>query len=90
MKDTAGSHTCVKAALVAVGARQDEAAMAGVTGLGEGRRGVDGVAPAQDISGVEELHVGHRLQRHQGAELILCHYGNSFSPCVCVCAYTAV
>ena len=36
--------------------------MAGVAGLGEGRGGVDGVpAAAQDVGGVHELRVGHRL-----------------------------
>lgn len=57
VKEAAGTRTRVEAALVAVGTRQDEAAMAGVTRLREGRRGVDGVAAAEDISGVEELHV---------------------------------
>lgn len=57
------ARTCVEAALVAVGARQDEAPMASVTRLREGRRGVDGVAAAEDVRGVEELHVGHRLWR---------------------------
>lgn len=61
MKEEAGTRTRVEAALVAVGARQDEAAMAGVTRLREGRGGVDGVAPAEDVRRVEELHVGHRL-----------------------------
>lgn len=80
MKETAGTRTRVEAALVAVGARQDEAAMAGVPGLREGRGGVDGVAPAEDVSGVEELHVGHRLWRHGGVQINTSyrHYGNSF------------
>lgn len=37
--------------------------MAGVTGLGEGGGGVDGVSPTtQNIGGVQELGVGHSLQ----------------------------
>lgn len=72
-------RTRVQAALVAVGTCQDEAAMAGVTGLREGGRGVDGVAAAQDVGGVQELHVGHCLRRHGGWERNSSgHYGNVF------------
>lgn len=42
--------------------------MAGVAALREGRGGVDGVpAAAQHVGGVQELGVGHRLQRGGGA-----------------------
>lgn len=55
--------TCVQAALVAVGAAQTEAPVAGVPRLGEGRGGVDGVPPApQHVGGVQELGVGDGLQ----------------------------
>lgn len=56
--------TCVQAALVAVGAAQAEAPVAGVTRLAEGRGGVDGVPPApQHVGRVQELGVGHGLQK---------------------------
>lgn len=62
-----GPPTCVQAALVAVGAAQTEAAVAGVAALGEGRGGVDGVPPAaQHVSGIEELGVGHSLRKEGG------------------------
>lgn len=57
------SLTCVQAALVAVGPAQTEAAMARVSRLGEGGRGVDGVpSTAQNICGIQELGVGNSLQ----------------------------
>lgn len=49
---------CVQAALVTVGPVQDQAAVAGVSGLTEGGGGVNGVPSAsQDICGVQELSV---------------------------------
>lgn len=83
----AGVRTRVQAALVAVGACQDEAAMAGVTRLREGRRGVDGIAAPKDVSRVEKLHVGHRLWRHGDGKNSSGYYGNTgfFVWCVCVC-----
>lgn len=55
--------TCVQAALVAAGTAQTEAPVAGVTRLGEGRGGVDGVPPApQHVGGIQELGVGDGLQ----------------------------
>lgn len=58
-----GRLTCVQAALVAVGAAQTEAPVAGVARLGEGRGGVDGVPPApQHVGGIQELGVGDGLQ----------------------------
>lgn len=55
--------TCVQAALVAVGAGQTQVAVAGVTRLGEGRGGVDGVPPAsQHVGRIQELGVGDGLQ----------------------------
>lgn len=54
--------TCVQAALVAVGAAQTQAAVAGVPRLDEGRGGVDGVPPAsQHVGGIQELGVGDGL-----------------------------
>lgn len=55
--------TCVQAALVAVGAAQTEAPVAGVTRLDEGRGGVYGVPPApQHVGRIQELGVGDGLQ----------------------------
>lgn len=55
--------TCVQAALVAVGAAQTEAAVAGITRLGKGRGGIDGVPPApQHVGRIQELGVGDGLQ----------------------------
>lgn len=63
-----GRLTCVQAALVAVGAAQTEAAVAGVTGLGEGRGGVDGVPPPpKHVGGIQELGVGDGLQTEKSA-----------------------
>lgn len=59
----ASPPTCVQAALVAVGAAQAQAAVAGVARLDEGGGGVDGVPPApQHVGGIEELGVGDGLQ----------------------------
>lgn len=80
---SASPPTCVQAALVAVGAAQAQAAVAGVARLDEGGGGVDGVPPApQHVGGIEELGVGDGLQaRRKTVGLERQHLEESFFFC---------
>lgn len=76
--------TCVQAALVAVGAAQTQAPVAGVPRLGEGRGGVDGVPPApQHVGGIQELGVGDGLQTEKSA------FENATVKCRCLVVFNS-